>query len=496
MKTAETPEVHIPCILWLLPLPPASALAQPLSLDEALSLAVVHHPEVVETGLMRDQARAAVLASRAAFDPAVRAAGGADRSRSQFFVAGFPSSADSEGWTASLGVAGTTSIGTAWSLNAGVERDVTTTLISLTGTPQEQEQATWSTTVDVSVTQDVLAFLRSSAQANQVVSARERLDLAELTVLSATEAAVVEVADGWWAWWAAEADAQVARQAEEQSALLLTQTQARFEEGQVPRVEVARVESDRLSAERQLLLAEARVRSAADALLVAIGLEPGSPIAVVGDERVGTVGVEDSELAMRAAMDANLGLAVSRRELVVARRALDDAREVGIPSLDLTVRAGLTTLTDTAGDAFTSLGNDGNNAFVAGALGLVVPLGGRAARAACTEAEAGVDLAQVKLDAAMRELRAAVRRAIDQAETAAQGVGLAERRVAVARTTEDAEQARVDEGVRRLDALLDARTIRQSAEADLVAARVDRARAELQLARLQGRLLPEVLRVE
>ncbi|MEO0605534.1 MAG: TolC family protein [Myxococcota bacterium] len=480
---------------WLPLLLPALALSQPLSLDEALSLAVVHHPDVVETGLMRDQARAAVLASRAAFDPAFRASVGADATRSQFFVAGFPSSADSEGWNASLGVGGTTSTGTSWSLNTGFERDVTTTLVSLTGTPQEQEQATWSTTVDVGVTQDVLAFLRSSAQANQVVEARERLDLAELTVLSATEAAVVEVADAWWAWWAAEANALVARQTLEQSSLLLTQTEARFEEGQVARIEVDRVETERLSAARQQLQAEARVRSAADGVLVAIGLEPGSPIQLVGDERVWVVDVVDPDLAMLAAKDANLGLAVSRRELATARRSLDDAREVSVPSLDLTVRAGLSTLTDAAGDAFTDLGNDGNNPFVASTLGLTVPLGGRAARAARTEAEAGVDIAQVKLDAATRELRAAVRRAVDEAATAAQGVILAERRVVVARTTEDAEQARVDEGTRRLDALLDARTIRRSAEAELVAARVDRARAELQLARLLGRLLPEVLRV-
>lgn len=484
-------------VLWLALLLPSLADARPLSLKEALSLSVVHHPDVVESGLLRDQANAAVVSARSAFDPAFQASAGANTSENQGFIAGLPSSTTSDGWDASLGLQGTVSTGTSWALTTGFDRDVTTTLAALTGgAPEPIEQSTWSTSVEVSVTQDVLAFLRSSNQRNNVVAARERLDQAELSVLRSTQAAVSEVANAWWTWWSADATAEVARQSLAQAEALYAQTLARYREGEVARVEVDRVDADRLAAARDRLNAEAAVRSAADSLLVQIGLDPGLPIEIAGAERVWTQPEVELNDTLQAAMEANLQLAAARLDVTSARRALDDAKETSIPTLDLTGRAGVSSLTDNASDAFANLTSDTNNPYASVSLGLTVPLGGRAAKASRSDAQAALAIEELQLDAAIRDVTAQARSAVDAIVTAEQGVTLAARRVDVARATEQAEQARVDEGTKRVDELLQAMASRQSAEADWVVARVERARAELELASLEGRLLAEVLDVQ
>ena len=484
--------------LWsVLMLLPSVAQARPLSLDEALARAVVAHPDVVESGLLHDQAVASVITARASFDPVLSASVGAEARETQGFIAGFPSSTETERWDASLGLSGTTSVGTSWTVSTGLDRDVTTTLASLTGgAPQPIEQSTWATSVGVSVTQDVLTFLRASAQRNDVVAAKERLDQAEVSMLRTTQSAVAQVAEAWWSWWAADATREVSQRSLAQSQALVAQTQAWFEEGEVAKLEVDRVRADMLAAERNLLTAEADVRSAADALLVQIGLDLGQPVEPGGSERAWSSQPPELDATVEAVLAGNLDLALARLERDAARRSYGYAKDGGLPSLDLTGAVGVSTLTNTAQEAFSELTSDMNNPYGSLSLGLTVPLGGRAARSQRQTARAALSIEEVQFDAASRELTADARAAVDGWLTAQRGVELAEARVSVAQSTEDGERARVEEGTRRLDQLLDAVEARQAAEADEVSARVELARAELTLARLEGRALAGVIDVQ
>ena len=473
------------------------AHARPLSLEEALSRAVAENPDVVESGLLRDQALARTRAARAQFDPALSASVGADSRDSQGFIAGFPSSSASDGWNASAGVRGTTSVGTTWAVTTRYDRDVTTTLAALTGPDaQAQEQSTFGAGIDVSVTQDVLAFLRSSQPRIDVRLAAERLDQAELAVLRSTEGALVQVADAWWAWWSAGEAADVAARALEQAAALQAQTEAWFDEGEVARLEVDRVRSERLAAERDRLRSDANVRAAADEVLVLLNLEPGEAIEPVGPERAWASPEPTVDTAVAQVLAGNLELTAARLSVDAARHAREDAQDRGLPTLDLTATGGIGTLTDSGGGAFTGLVGDSNNPYATVSLGVTVPLGGRAAMAARSEASTEADIQARRLRSRSLALTASARAAVDAVVTSRQGLALAEARLDVARATEDGEQARVDEGVRRMDQLLEATRARQAAEADHVSARVELARSELQLARLEGRVVAEVLRVD
>lgn len=473
------------------------AAARPLPLSEALALAVANHADVQESGLLRDQARARVQAARSGSDPALSASLAADTRESQGFIAGYPSSSSSEGFDGALELQGRTGAGTSWSVSTGLDRDVTTTLAALAGPDaEEQEQATWSTRVDVSVTQDLLAFLRASQLRVDVRTASERLEQAELSLLDSTGQAVLGVAEAWWAWWTAQADAEVASDALEQARALEAQTLAWFDVGEVARLEVDRVAAERLAAERDLLQARAASRATADDLLVLLDLQPGQAIEPEGPERAWIAEAPELDAAIQAVLDGNLQLAQARLQLDSAERALGDARDQRLPSLDLTGAAGLSTLTDTAPESVSSLTSGANNPYASITLGLTVPLGGRAAAAARSEADAEVAIQQLRLRALRLQGIAEARAAVDAIQAATRGVELAVARLDVAQATEDGERARVDEGLRRLDELLDAVRARQAAESERISARVALARAELQLAELEGRILGEVLDVE
>ncbi|MEQ1567410.1 MAG: TolC family protein [Myxococcota bacterium] len=476
---------------WLL-----AAQARPLTLSEAVATAVVNHPDVVDAQWLRARAEARLAAARASSDPTWTASGSTDTSESAGFVAGYASSSERSGWDTTSGLQGELPTGTRWSVELGLTHDRTTTTSALGGVPSTLEQSTWSSAVGVDASQDLLAFLRASDPARVRRTAAESLSSAELALVRSMDGAVAATAEAWWAWWTADAARGVAERSFEQAAALVQRTEQWFEAGEVARLEVDRVTAERLGAERDLLRAQAAVRASADALLVAMGAEPGQEIEPAGPERLWVSDPPDLETARADAVAGNLDLAEQQLALEAALAAAGDARDDRLPALNLTGSVGLSTLADAPGAAVTQLGTADDQPRASVALDLAVPLGGRAARASRDDAETEVSRLRSRRDAVARSLDAEVRAAVDAWTTADRGVGLAEARVVVARATEDGEQARVDEGVRRLDEWLDAVAARESAEADAVGARVERASAELALARLGGRALAEAVDVE
>lgn len=473
----------------------STASARTLTLEDALATAAVSNLGVVEAGLTREQARVAVSQTRASFDPTLSASFGADAANNQSFIAGLPASTEAWGADGDLSIGAATPWGGAWSVSTGLDRDVTSTLSAFTGSDDPVEQRNWSTSVTASLSQDLLAFLRTSDASIEVRKARERLDVAELSLLSATDAALLQTAEAWWTWWSAEARVDVALGTLEKNIALHERTKAQKEVGTVAQLEVDRVHAERLASERDVLLAQAEARAAADSLLVVLGLPPGEDLTLDGTERaIDAPDFGADPLAL--ALDGNVELALARTNVDTAHATLDDARGASLPTLTGTVSGGLSPLQTDLGDAYSALTTDEKNPYGAVGVELSVPLGGRAARAGRDTAALEIQLQKARLASAEREVRADVRAAIDAVETAEQGLALAEARERVAAATEEAEADRVAVGTTRLDQLLDARASHQTAQSEVVSARVQRARAELQLIQLQGRLVGEVLDVD
>lgn len=447
-------------LLFVLP-----ASARELSLEQALDLGAGGNPSIATAALRTDQAEAAVERARSAWDPALVAS--ASRS-----TAGGEENAAS----GSVGLQVAAPTGTTVAVTTGVGHT----------TVDPALPTTWEGSADLTLGQDLLAPLRASDGRIAARTAGERLDQAEIGELQAAEDGLVQIAEAWWTWWSAVDAARVAERSLELATALEDRTRAQRDVGQIAQLELDRVTTDRLGAAQERLRAEADARRSADALLVLIGLDPGQAVEPAGDGRVGHAEPLALEEALAAAEAGNRDLALARLEVDAAASAVRDARDGGLPTVDLTVAAGISAWDAQAVDAVSGLA-DGELHTTVG-LDVVVPLGGRAARAGRADARAGVDIERIALAATERQVAADVRAAVDGLRTADEGVSLATARLDVARSTEAGEQARVDEGVRRLDELLKATEDREAAEAGLRTATVDLARADLTLLRLIGQV--------
>ena len=464
----------------------ATASATELSLQDALD-ASSGNRDLRIAAQQEDAARFGVDAARASYDPSLVGRTSTSSNDNQSFIAGLPVSSTTDSTNHSLELQGRSSVGTTWAVGAQLGQSKSSTLSSLGADPTtEVLRNNWTGLVDLSVTQDVLAPFRRSSEAIASREARERLDSASISRAQAEADATQAIANAWWSWSSAARVAESSERALDEARTLEDRTQAWLDEGKVARLELDRAKADRLAAQRDNIRTQAELRRTADALLVTMGQAPGTDITPAGDGSIAS-GDVDLDASLQRALADNLDIQAARLDSSAATEANRDALRSRLPELNATGSLGMATLADTSTQAVSQLTTDGMPRWSLG-LDLTVPLGGRAARATAAQSATELQIATLRLEDAEARVRADVRAAVDAVETARLGVELAHLQLAVARATEDGEQARVDEGVTRLDDLISARNARLQAEADLISAESDRASAELTLLAVEGRL--------
>jgi outer membrane protein TolC len=464
----------------------ATAPAAPVTLSEAIDAALADNRDLVTARWAVVASEGRLTAGESAWDPVLTASASTSTQQSAGFVAGYPLDATTDSSRAALGVSAAAPTGTALALDGSLQHDTTTTVSQLGGVESTQENSNWTTSVGATLTQDLLAPLRTQPEAVTVRQAREARTQAELERDAAEQQVVVTAASAWWTAWAAgeavratEARVVVARALEDT-------TRAQLAEGTLAALEVDRATADRLSAERSLVGARADEQDARDALAVAMGGRPGDDpsAAGAGDVDVGAPGSAEALWERVAARDPSLLLAIARRD--AARAASRDASDGWLPTLDAVGSVGTGALQDDAAGAWTAMVGDGGLPRASVSLQLIAPLGAHAARGRRDETAAALRSAESAVEAAEATLRASLRSAVTDLDTARATVELARLRVTVARATEAGEQARVDEGASRLDQLLDARAARLEAEADLRTATAEAGRARIALDAMLG----------
>ena len=464
----------------------ATASAADLSLQDALD-ASSGNRDLRIAAQQEEAARFGVDAARASYDPSLVGRTSTSSNDNKSFIAGQPVSSTTDSTNHSLELQGRSAVGTTWALGAELGQSKSSTLSSLGADPTtEVLRNNWMGLVDLSVTQDVLAPFRRSSEAIASREARERLDAASISRAQAEADATQAIAEAWWSWSAASRVAESSERALDEARALEDRTQAWLDEGKVARLELDRAKTDRLAAQRDNIRAQAELRRTADALLVTMGQAPGTDITPAGDGSIAS-GDVDLDASLQRALADNLSILAARLDASAATEANRDARRSGLPELNMTGSLGMATLADTSTAAVSELATSGMPRWSLG-VDLTVPLGGRAARASAAQSATELQIATLRLEDAEARVRADVRAAVDAVATARLGVELAHLQLAVARATEDGEQARVDEGVTRLDDLISARNARLQAEADLISAESDRASAELELLAVEGRL--------
>jgi outer membrane protein TolC len=464
--------------------------AAPLSLQAALEGALAANPSLVSARLAEQQADQGVRASRGSADPTLTASGTLTSAETVAFLGSSPYAIETDSREWGLSVGGRTPFGTTWGVQSTQQRVDSLVNIDLSGLglpiPTDDEpQALAYTTAALTLTlrQDLLVPFRRTDDQQRRLDATEARAEAELRVEATRQSTLSSVAAAWWAWSLASERVGLAEGALDRAERLEARTDAWLAEGQIGRVEQSQARQATREAAAQLRAARGGVDAAADDLLVLLGQDPGTAIEPSGTTEVGTL-----ELDVAAAAANNPDVRLAALHLQAAERAHRDARRDRLPSLAAVGSVGTLGLEDTGGDAWQTVAQgDGYDTASAG-LELAMPLGNRAARAQADAAALQVEVARRTRDATERDVVRALRAALADRDRAALEVELAEQdRVVTARTVA-IEDARVQEGTRLFDDLLDAQAALQQSELAVLDARLQLQRANLVIAVLAGRV--------
>ena len=295
---------------------------------------------------------------------------------------------------------------------------------------------------------------------------------AELQLLGARERTVFDTFEAYAQTWLSERVVEVGEASVETFRIRLAETNARFDQGQVTRTDVALTEARLASAEAQQEASMARLAAARARLSRLTGVAEASPMAPA---RLEPALPASAELALQRVLDENPDLAAARSASQSASQRVREARASFGPKVSLRARA-------THGEDMFFFFEDPIS-DVGAFVKLEVPLftsglksaSERQAIAGQRSAEAGVRLAELQLEEAVNGLWGdiearrlalnAARRAETAAELAAEGA-----------------QREYEAGIRTLVDALDAENAYRSAQ-------ISRYSAEVQLQVAQARLL-------
>ena len=466
------------CWWWV-----ATALAQPLTLTDALQEALVANPELRIGALDLQSSEASLLRTAGVFDPSLSV--GVDTSASN---------SPTTNALAQVPVVRSTSNG----LNASVNQYLPTggnASLSWFETALDSNDRslvgtrTASSGVSLSVSQPLLSGLGALGP---IRSARLALSDAELARRAAVEQAMLDVSAAYWRLVSAIRSLDLAENSVQIAEQSLADTRERFAEGFAGTGDVLQVERAVGTAAGAEVVARAEVEAAEQALRRVLGrpVTGGEPIEPVDAPEVLAEAIDrDQILAL-----ARSGNAQWLRDQLALEQAELSARLIrngALPNLAVNGSVGASGL-GTRGDARVESRNDAltweNNNWSVGAS-MSVPLPGRTLRADWTQARIQAESARIRAEAAEQDLILRVESALRQVERDRSRSQLAAETVRVARLALEADQELLSEGKGSTrDVVISLEALDQATASEL-GALIDLQRSQLELKRVAGTLL-------
>jgi outer membrane protein TolC len=466
----------------------AQATEQParvveLSLNEALELAFKNNLAVRQASLTSEIAATQVQGARSVFDPVLGGKAEYVRDRQPPRVFAGPTGIETFGVETSL----TQQLpwGTAYEVAYGFDR------IEAEG-PFVQADPTYGARVRLGVRQSLLRGAWGIPERTAIESAERSQHMADATLRSDTNSILLGAAAAYYRLVLARENLGVARDSRKLAAELVHQTRAQVQAGTLERVELVQAEAGLALREETVIVAEAEVANAQDALARTLLLDSEHAFAV---EIHPTDGVP-SEIA-EAQLDVHLAGAWQHRSELIAlgiavrneQAAVRLARNRELPDLAAVGSVAAATSASSLGNAHDELPSrvDDQYRWSAG-LTFSYPLGNRAAEsshraAQLTLQKAETALADAKL-AVEQDVRAAVR-----------SVNASVKRIEATRTAErlaseqlSAEKSRLEAGLSTSFQVLRLETDLSTARLARVRATTDYAFRKLDLARAVGQL--------
>lgn len=470
--------------LWA---PTGAGAAETLTLEAALRESLQGNQQVLNSELQREAAEAGVVGARGVFDPNLQVSGSLAWNESRDVFQGLVFDNTNLNSNARSSVQGSLQTGTSYRVIGTYGANDRTTFGSFAPgvPPGEIKTLQVSPSVEFGVGQEVLRGHRTAFNRRQVIEAMNGLEVAELQLLAQQQRTLRDVATAYWAWGNAVENLRIAndRVAVAQEAFRVGQLQLR--EGRLAPVDVSRLQTELVRAEKARADATQAEGETSDRLVTLMGRRPGValvPGTSVDSQEIPTLAVND---AIEAVLAGNLDLAVLRRQTEQAGLSTKLARHAMLPSLTLdgsyTAGAVRVTQNGEADDPFPNQGLTGSATFS-------MPLGNRAARgemarSAATEAQRKNEVAGLE-----RDLASQAAKQVRVVNNAAEQVRLTDQEVVLAEQTLRAEEARAGAGRAVQRDVLEARTALFDARVQAVRARTDRQLALAELLLLQGNL--------
>lgn len=501
--------------LFLASVSPGASAEKPLTLDEAVRMALEHNEGIFIERESLVAADAAVTGAEGAYDPRLAIAAGWSETQPPVNSAfsGAPAGELAPTYRESgLEVALEQLLPTGGSLiaRAGGDRTTTDGLFGLLS-------PAWGTNTGVEYRQPLLQNLAIDPARYRIrVAASARAGAAaELEQQLSETVAAVEQA--YWSLVSARREIAVREEAMRLAEEQLDETRIRIETGTAPELEIAQPRAE-LERRRGELFESHESSLRAENLLKFLILSDADP-ALWSDrlvpEEVGEAPIErlDVGAAMARALDARPEVAALEAAIDERRAATALAADGVRPSLDAFVaydRYGLAGDRNPAGTPAPGQGGElvppqlegglgqsfdllADGEFADTRVGLLfsVPLGNREARAGLEIAKSAERQAEAELSRLRKRIRAEVLDAAAVLETAGQRIGAARAAREAAEVQLSSEQERYDAGMSTNFLVLTRQNDLSSARLDEIAAQTDFRRAQTALARITGSLLAE-----
>jgi outer membrane protein len=467
------------------PAPPVLAADRPLSLDDAIALALQKNFDLQRQVYTLENAKESVEISRATFDPTLSA------SISRAVSQSASTTSRLEGTT----LQGPRSDNTTISVGANERLAPTNGTFGLatnltrgaTNSANALLNPSFGNGLSASFSQPLLQNAGRKAATANVERAKLSLGIAYLTYKSRVLQLIRDTENFYYNLVAARESLRIRQLTLEYNKTLLDETQARRNSGVATDLDVLSADVQLANARRAVVQAEQAVRDAEDALLNVINVPNFDvrPGAVAFDDY--REGVPNFAQSYKLARDFSPDSLSAAEQVKVLEITLDVARRNVLPSLNLDARLGYTarSVSTSYVDVISNLPNDHGNNWSLG-LTYSMPWGRRAEKANYRTAKNNLESQKVALDQLEQQLLLSVRSAVRAVESNLTAAEIATQATQLAARQYDQQKARYDAGLSTSRVLLQFQDDLETARFNELTAKLNLRRAVSDLHRLEG----------
>lgn len=458
-----------------------------LSYEEAIQRGLERNPTLLATGEDQRAADGALLAAKGTFDPTLDANLGLSSATSERTMEFGQVESSYKALAGGATVSQYLPTGTAWSLGWNTTRSSFNYLLQETDIEVASEEPQYSTNLSASVSQPLLEGWRMSYNLSPVRQAQQALEAADLSVQLQRQQTVADVANAYWAVYAAQRQLAVAEQSEGLAREEQRVVHAGVEAGKLAPVERSRVDAAVVQAQQSVLSARTTARNAEGALLLLLGEDPAGRVSLTTTPAQPSDVDIDVEAAVATALKSSPSLLALRLSEEQADDDLRDARHARLPELSANASYALQGYETSMSEATAEMFSGDLNEWTLGAS-LSIPLGNRVDRGQLAAAQASAASSRLEREAAERTVSQQVRAGAQAVADAAASVELATANLRLAEETLAAERALQEVGRAIQKDVLQALRDVDTAAASLEAAHADWLLALIELERLKGTL--------